>query len=395
MKPVIAALGTFLFGLTIFEIVMRPSWAERGELGSIFLVMALAMALANWWLPRWARRNKTIRSTVAALGLTGFLIVVGGAVAVADRMFVSRHDLTLLLVVLAFGMVSAVVFAIAVSRTITSDLDVVADGASRVAGGAVDIRVTLERRDELGRLALAIDQMIRQLELAETQRQVDAEGRRHFFAAVGHDLRTPLASLRSAIEALEDGLVDEPARYLESMGHDVEALSRLVDDVFLLARIDTGQLQIVRTSVDLTELVDETIDLLRPLAENRGVTVRLITATRVIASGTDEALSRVMRNLIDNAIRHAPESSEVTVEVIGGSDVATVRVSDEGDGFSKEFIPAAFDRFTRGDTARARSSGGSGLGLAIARGYVAALGGEIWAEPGPGGKVGFRLPVGA
>jgi signal transduction histidine kinase len=98
-----------------------------------------------------------------------------------------------------------------------------------------------------------------------------------------------------------------------------------------------------------------------------------------------------MRNLIDNAIRHAPVGSVVTVEVNRDAG-ATVMVLDEGPGFSDAFLPFAFESFSRSDADRSRETGGAGLGLAIAKGFVSALDGEIWAEPGPGGKVGFRLP---
>jgi signal transduction histidine kinase len=167
----------------------------------------------------------------------------------------------------------------------------------------------------------------------------------------------------------------------------------LVDDLFLLSRIDAGSISIASEPVDVTELADEAIEVLRPVAHRAGVSLRLEADHRTVVPGGTEAVSRAMRNLIENAIRHAPTGSEVVVEVRSGTG-ATVRVLDQGPGFDPGFVDHAFDRFTRADDARSRDTGGSGLGLAIARGFVDALGGEIWAEPGPGGTVTFHLPAG-
>jgi signal transduction histidine kinase len=143
---------------------------------------------------------------------------------------------------------------------------------------------------------------------------------------------------------------------------------------------------------DLTDVADEAIEALMPVAAKENVTLILDAPVRVIVPTGHEAISRVVRNLLDNAIRHAPEGTDVTVEVSNDRG-ATVVVVDEGPGFSEDFITHAFDSLTRSDSDRNRETGGTGLGLAIAKGFVTALDGEIWAEPGPGGTVGFRLPA--
>ncbi len=121
--------------------------------------------------------------------------------------------------------------------------------------------------------------------------------------------------------------------------------------------------------------------------------LRLEASGRVPVQGGPEALGRVMRNLVDNAIRYAPARSDVVVRVSNG-DAATVEVIDQGPGFDHAVLAAAFERFTRADPSRNRDTGGAGLGLAIAKGVIEAHGGQIWAHPGPGGRVTFRLPTG-
>ncbi len=392
MRALFAGLASILVGLTIFEITMQPQESERLELGLIFGGMAITMGIIAIWLPRFSRSLHSIRWTFGILSIVSFAIVLVGVVAVAGRMFLDDHDVTLLLVVLGFGIVSAVGFALSVSQPLTDDLERLADAADGVAKGDYERRIDLERHDEVGRLADSIDAMVARLGAAEHVRTLDVEARQRFFAAVGHDLRTPLASLRAAIEALRDGVAADPDRYLESMEREIGVLSSLVEDIYLLARIESGGFDLDLTVIDLTELADEAIEVVRPLADRRGVALRLESPRSVLASGGTVAMGRVLRNLLDNAVRHSPEGAEVVVTV-GEDGSPSVFITDQGPGFEADFVDRAFDRFATNDPARVRDRGGSGLGLAIAGGFVTALDGEIWAEPGPGGKVGFRLPV--
>ena len=391
MKVVFATVTLVVVGLAVFEMIMRPSAAERVEVGIIFAFMALLTALAAVYLPRFARRARTLRITVVGLSVTSFLIVVFGLVASAQRMFLSDHDLAILLVFAGFGVSAALMFAILTSGPLTSDLTRMAATAGRITSGDLGSRAEIDRLDEVGELSSAIDEMAVTLQRAEIDRMRDDDARREFFAAVGHDLRTPLASLQLAVEAMQDGVASEPVRYLDSMGRDIEALSRLVDDLFLLARLESGSLDVTPALIDLTEMADEAIEVLEPIARRADVSLRLDAERRVMAEAGPEAVMRVMRNLLDNAIRHSPAGGEVVVTVTNGSSAA-VSVRDEGPGFNAEFVDRAFERFSRDDAARLRATGGAGLGLAIAEGFVTALGGEIWAEPGPGGKVAFLLP---
>jgi signal transduction histidine kinase len=229
------------------------------------------------------------------------------------------------------------------------------------------------------------------LDTLERERASYENERTTMLSSIGHDLRTPLAALRAAIEALADGVAPDPDRYLRSMQCDVEALSALVDDFFLLARIEAGRLDLHLTPIDLTELADDAVEALTPVAATNGVTVTLDTTERVHVHGNANAIARVIRNLIDNAIRHAPPGSRVHVSV--GTDARpSVRVADDGPGFPDGFSDVAFGRFTRADASRTRTTGGAGLGLTIARGLVEAHGGRIWIEPHRGGCVAFELP---
>ncbi len=391
MKVVVALVVAVVAAIGLFEVTMQPSAAERLQLLGLFVAMAAGTAALGWLLPRAARHVRSLRVSVLVLAVASVLAVAVATGVAARLMFLEPHDLQLLTVVLGFGVGLGVVLATTLAGQLTQGLDDIGRTATRVAGGDLEARTGVHRIDELGQAAAAVDRMTEQLAAAEGEREANDRARRHFLAAVGHDLRSPLAALQAAIEALEDGLAPDPRRYLRSMRADVDAMSHLVDDLFLLATIEAGRLEIVREAVDLAELADESIEALQPVASDRGVALRLVASGSVTTVGGAEALGRVMRNLLHNAIRFSPPQGEVVVEVSNGSD-AVVRVVDDGPGFSSAMVDRAFDEFVTADPARSRSAGGTGLGLAIARGIVDAHGGSIWVDPGPGGRVTFRLP---
>lgn len=198
--------------------------------------------------------------------------------------------------------------------------------------------------------------------------------------------------LQAAIEALQDGVSGDPDRYLRTMAADVDLLRGMVDDLFVLARLEAGELRLERMPVDLTELADSAVESLASMAARRDVHLRLDTVHPVVVEGDPQALGRVLRNLLDNAVVHAPACTTVRVRVGLDDKAATVRVEDDGPGFPAGFAGRAFEPFSRPDDARNRGAGGAGLGLAIARGLVLAHGGRIWIEQGTGGRVTFTLP---
>ena len=180
---------------------------------------------------------------------------------------------------------------------------------------------------------------------------------------------------------------------LEFQERQVTALSSLVDDLQLHSRIVSGTFELNRTRLDLTELADEAMETLQPLAERRQVKLLLEADQRVILDADGSQLSRVVRNLLDNAIRHAPADSVVLVQVSRAQGSATLRVIDEGAGFPTEFRERAFEPFTRADEARDLRTGTAGLGLSIAKGIITAHSGTVGLGDGPGGIVEIRLPL--
>jgi signal transduction histidine kinase len=211
-------------------------------------------------------------------------------------------------------------------------------------------------------------------------------------SSISHDLRTPLAALRASIEAIRDGVALDPDASLHGMERQVMALGSLVDDLQLHTRLASGTLEMRSVRVDLTEIADEAVEVVRPLGRTRDVSIDLVATERVVTIGDPAQLARVLRNLLENAIRHAPVGSVVTIEVATTSAAVLCTVADQGDGFAPDIRARAFEPFTRGDPARDVATGTAGLGLAIAAGIVSAHRGAIRVVDSDHGVVEVALP---
>jgi signal transduction histidine kinase len=226
----------------------------------------------------------------------------------------------------------------------------------------------------------------------------DAERmRRELIAAVSHDLRTPITSLRLLTDAIADDVVDGDTKraYLGQISTHLNAMSALIDDLFELSRLEAGDIAWSLEQVRLDELVGETVDAMKVQADARNVEVRAeLPAGLRPAHGDPEKLQRVLFNLIQNAIRHTPADGSVVVRARPAGDAVEIEVADTGDGIADHEREHVFEPFFRGGAQAARPSNGAGLGLAISRAIVEAHGGRIWLEEAPHGtRVRFSLPA--
>ncbi|MCZ2820905.1 HAMP domain-containing sensor histidine kinase [Modestobacter sp. VKM Ac-2977] len=253
--------------------------------------------------------------------------------------------------------------------------------AADIPGDALDRRLAVpDSGDELARLAVTFNALLGRAEGA-TRRQ------REFVADAAHEIRSPLASLRTQLEVA--ALHDDPSwrDQLPALTEDAQRLSRLVDDLLRLARID-ARVPIAREEVDLDDIVLETAGRVRRHTALH-VDTSAVSAARV--TGDRDAFARVVQNLLDNALRHA----RTTVAVgLSATDRAVLTVTDDGPGIPPDQRERVFDRFTRLDDARSRDAGGTGLGLAIVRDVVRQHGGEVGVEDAdPGARFVIRLPL--
>lgn len=264
--------------------------------------------------------------------------------------------------------------------------------ATRIADGNLAERINAaDARSELGRLAALLNSTFARLETAFSQQK-------QFTADAAHELRTPIAVLiAEAQTALSRPR--SPEEYRETVRECLvvaQQMRRLTESLLELARFDAGQERLERGAFDLAETARVCVDLVRPLAAERQVTVKADLAPAVVAGDSDR-LNQVLTNLVTNAIHYNREGGTVRVSTRRERDEAVLVVADTGPGIAPEELPRLFERFYRGDKSRARASGHCGLGLAISRAIVLAHGGQIAvaSEVGSGATFTVRLPAGA
>ena len=381
-------------GMSLFSMSLGELWHNPLRSGAAFVGLSLGTIAIGLALRRYQRRSTSLRRSVLLVSLASLLIAVAAAGLAAELMVLPMAELVPLLAVVGVAAAFATLLVIVVSQPLGDDIDRLEAAVRRIAAGELDVRFGIRRGDELGRVGRAIDDLVGRLQTLENERSAVEDERRTLLSNIGHDLRSPLAALQAALEALIDGVAPDPHRYLRSMQHDIVAMSALIDDLYLLARLDAGRFDLERNTVDVVELADTAVEALAPTARLRAVHIELDAVDAVYVIGSGVALSRVIRNLIENAILHAAPHTTVRIAVSADRG-ALVRVTDSGPGFPADFRDRAFERFSRADPSRNRATGGGGLGLAIARGLVEAHGGEIWIDKTATGSVAFRLPLSA
>ncbi len=262
--------------------------------------------------------------------------------------------------------------------------------ARRLGRGDLSQRADTVGPAEIRELAHSFNVMAEGLEEAERQR-------RNLTADVAHELRTPLSNIQGYLEAIRDGLVDPTPETIDTIHGQALHLSRLVEDLRLLAQVEAGALQLQLSRTRMEELLQSGLEAVRPRAEAKGIELGLDAEPTLPTADLDATrISQVVGNLLENAITHTPEGGRVTVSARATGNTIEVAVSDNGPSIAPEDLPRLFDRFYRADPSRSRSTGGAGLGLTIARRLVEAHGGRIEAEsaPGQGSRFTVRLPTG-
>ena len=367
----------------------------------------------------WLRRGQgRLWLQITLTYILGVGIALLNVFITAQFMFISiDHDLLLLVLLLLFSAIVSLGLGYSLSQALTQRVTALHQGARALAGGDLATRVAVDGADELAALAVEFNRMAAQLAAAAEERGRLEGTRRDLIAAISHDLRTPLASLRAMTEALADGLVDDPVtrtRYLTTMRGQIGHLSSLIDDLFELAQIDAGALRLDLQRASLSDLISDTLEGMRPQAAAKGVQLQGSIAPGVgPVLVAPQKIERVLYNLVTNAIRHTPSAGVVTISVsselpklsietqtprghpkLKTQNWVVVEVADTGEGIAAEDLPRIFDRFYRGEKSRSRATGGAGLGLAIAQGIVEAHGGRIWVESAQerGTRIRFTLP---
>jgi signal transduction histidine kinase len=406
---------------------MRRAWvlaavAAAGLLAALALAADASMPASDTSvLLGWAIGSAAVAAVVAALllrvlrharlavqasiaALAPVLAVTVALLGTAATMFISSHDLRALLVVTVAAGTVGLVSALALGARVAAASQRLGDLAQRIGddGAGAVTAVTRSGPSELVTLATELEAALARLAESRAQAAAAEDSRRQLVAWVSHDLRTPLAGIRAMVEALEDGVVDDPetvARYYRTMGRETERLAGLVDDLFELSRIHAGALNLDLEQIALDELISDAVAGASLAADAKGVELRgdVASPPPTVELSIPE-MARVVRNLLDNAIRHTPAGGTVWVEAALDDDrqAALVSVRDGCGGIPDPDLPRVFELAYRGDAARTPGDGGAGLGLAVARGLVEAHHGDISVEnEGLGCRFTIRLPLAA
>ena len=338
-------------------------------------------------------RSVTVSLTVvAAVTVTAML---AGTLAVAQAMFLSPHDLTVVTMVVAMASVVSLATAlllgrwvVARSRELTLAARSFGDGGSFAAPGGV----STAELDALSReLAATSDRLAAS---RERERALETS-RRELVAWISHDLRTPLAGLRAMSEALEDGVVQDPERYFRQIRTEVDRLNSMVGDLFELSRIHAGALALSPTRISVYDLVGEALAGADPLAREHGVRLVGEGVEPVPVEVDGKEMTRVLANLLVNAIRRTPADGTVAVAAERREGWVVLSVTDGCGGIPEDDLPRVFDTGWRGSQARTPPAG-AGLGLAIVRGIVEAHAGRAEVSNVSGGcRFEVSLPAAA
>jgi signal transduction histidine kinase len=362
--------------------------ASAGLVGVLGLVVA-------WWL-----RRRSIRWQLSLVAIVAALSVLLGIIAAAQLMFISEHDWTVVALVAVVSGVVTVAVALALGAAIVHWSVSLREDARRLAvpgrfeprgAGPAEFRALSE---ELARTSERLE------ESRARETRLEAS-RRELISWVSHDLRTPLAGMRAMTEALEDGMAPDPVRYRSQIRVEVDRMVRMVDDLFELSQIHSGVLRIEPETVLVGDLVSEAIAGADPVARARSIRLDGTVEEGIAINADPAGLSRVVSNLLMNAIRHTPADGVVEVHGRSDRDWVELSVTDSCGGIDAADMARVFDVAWQGERARTPDpdgtgpARGAGLGLAIVKGIVEAHRGVIGVEnvDGDTSPVGCRFRV--
>ena len=367
------------------------------EMLRIFLVAFLCSAATGVLgvSALWLGRRRSLRVRLTIIVATTLASVLTGMIAISAAMYLSEHDLYVFLTVAFASLLSTIVVTWFLARGITREHEDLRALTAEVGDGR-RLGDLGDPKDVSETALLRAELVATSRRLADSRDEVAAldRSRRELVAWIAHDLRTPMAGLKAMSEALEDGMVEDRQRYYVKIRVQVDRLSRMVDDLFALSRIQSGALELESIELSLYDLVSDAVAELRPMAASKDVAVHARGLSDVIVAGDPRELTRVIENLLMNALQHTPANTEVVLETgRNAQGQAVLTVTDDGGGIPSEALTEVFTTGWRGSPARTPGddtitgdptvdgggalTGNAGLGLAIVRGIVEAHAGTV------------------
>lgn len=300
--------------------------------------------------------------------------------------FINSVNRSLIFAVIITG-IGTMGVAFALSQRILGPVEALTAAARSMTNGNLSRRVSEHSKDEIGDLARAFNAMATGLQHLESLR-------RNMVNDVAHELRTPLSNIRGYIEAIQDEIAEPTPEIINSIHEEVMFLNHLIDDLQELALAEAGQLRLLRQPLELSPLLNRTVDVLKSQVRDKQLEVSLDVAPDLPRVNADpERVQQILRNLLNNAVTHVPENGKIVVSAVPNGQEVELKVHDTGMGMTPEQLQNIFERFYRVDPSRTRATGGAGLGLAIVKQLVEAHGGRVWAESTFGKETTFSFTL--
>ena len=399
-SPLLGLFVAFFVTLGIAIYVMQAPSNDLKHLTQFLLTSSVPSLLVGYLVFVFGRKwLRSIRYKTLLTYSLGIIITVVNILFTSQLMFESPHDFSLLGTLLIFAGILSASFGYLLAANMTRSLSQLQAGAHKIAGGDFSARVNLTEVDELYHVAEAFNRIGDELDKSFARQREMEQARRDLVAAVSHDLRTPLTSIRAMIEALADGVVTDQemtARYYDTIRTQIKNLSGLINDLFELSQLETGQIQLHLESVNVNDLLSDVLETMQAQAQEKEVSLEGIFSEDLpIIKAELAKIQRVLYNLVQNAIRHTANNGSISLATKIVPEGVQIEVADTGEGIAQDDIPRIFDQFFRGEKSRSRETGGAGLGLAIAKRIVEAHQGKIWVESqvGQGTRFSFVIPV--
>lgn len=395
--------AALLIGVMMVEMRLNPPMQDIQLLLLFMGGSGLVTVIAAYWLHGsglvW--QLPSLRWSLLLNIVMTVLLVLLNVWFTAQLMFISQHDFVITLALLVFSGLIALNFGMFVASALTARLQRLSEAAEKVAHGKLDTRLEIQGKDELADFTRTFNWMAENLQAVDREKRQIEQTRRDLIAWVSHDLRTPLTSIRAMLEAIKDEIVTDPAdihTYLGNSLSEIENLNLLIEDLFELAKLDTGNLELKLVEASLRDLISDVLSTLTAQATQSHITLRGLIAPEIDpVSIAPDKMQRVLYNLIDNALRYTPPNGEVIISTSVFREHVQVNVHNTGTYIAPEHLPHLFTSFYRAEPSRMQSKDGrrsSGLGLAIARGFIEAHRGKIWvdSQPDKGTTFSFTIP---
>ncbi|KTR77193.1 histidine kinase [Microbacterium oxydans] len=359
------------------------------------LLAAVVVAALTLALLRMLRR-RSVRAQLMLVASAGVVTMAASVVAIAVEMYISTHDLTVLLAVIGVSLVLGLATAWVAARAMRASFDRFSASLEEMGRGGVIVAGAGGSR-ELDGLSMQLAEVSAKVDAANAELERLDSARRRFFAWISHDLRTPLTAVRALAESIEDGAADAPERFAGQVRAQVETMSRMVDELFELSKLTSGAVQLQTQQVELLDVVSDAVADVAVAAAAHDVRIVERGVGGHMLWADPNQLGRIIVNLLTNAIRHAPRGTEIVISATEADrNRLVLGILDHGAGVAVEDLDRMFDVGWREDAARTSAgdqggvASGAGLGLSIARGLARAHGGEVFAERT---DEGFRMNV--